>query len=256
MNFDENESRVNKLLRLGAATTSSVASSGIGFALGGPFGAMFGAASGPIITEVLGELTDYSMRVLSAREEKKVGALAYTALSRIQAKLDDGCIWRDDNFFQKDTTNSSKASVIFELALNKAKNEHQDKKIQLYANMFANICFTKDISLESADALLSMASNITYRQFCYLEFVRSNEEVDVRELRGKQQHSLELELFQGEEIQLHRNPLGTYGLLYGPRNEQLVDALSTTGVTFVELAETNKIESIDITNISFLISHY
>lgn len=254
MDFEERETRVNKLLRMGASTSGSAAGAGVGLALGGPIGALIGAASGPLITEVVGELTDYAARVLSVREQNKVGALAYIALANIKAKLDEGGILRDDDFFQENKPIPSSASVIFESALNKARNEHQDKKIKLYANMFANICFRNDISPASADALLNIASVITYRQFCYLEFVRSNEEVDVKDFRGNRHLNLELALFQSEEIQLHRNPLGIYGLLSGPRNEQFVDALSPEGDIFVDLAETYKIESTDIYNIAFLLS--
>ena len=94
MDFEENETIENKLLRMGAAITGSVAGAGVGLAVGGPIGALVGAVSSPIVTEVMGELSDYGARLLSVREQNKIGILAYIALSNIKTKLDKGCILR------------------------------------------------------------------------------------------------------------------------------------------------------------------
>jgi hypothetical protein len=127
-------------------------------------------------------LTDVASRSLSHREEVRIGAAATFAIEKIQKKLDAGEQPRNDDFFQPHQNASrSDAEEIFEGVLLKSKNEHEERKIKLLANIFANIAFTSGLRVGEANHILQIADNLTYRQMCILSlFQRKTEIQDVK----------------------------------------------------------------------------
>lgn len=254
MTRQDDEEHLIEYLRVGKDAAGNIFGATVGYALGDITGAFFGAAVSPVFSQLISQLGDYSARQLSILEKQRTGVLGYLAINKIKSKIELGEQVRVDGFFDETSVGRSGAKIIFESALNKARNEHQAKKINFYANLVANLCFRDDISADAADILLFFASSLSYRQFCYLEFVRSNSEIDVHALRGVNHSDIELALFQREEIQLHRNPLGIYGLLSGPKKAQFIDALSPEGKIFVELTETKSIDKADLYHVNYLLA--
>lgn len=254
MNHQDDEKRLVEYLKVGRNAAGNIVGASIGYAVGDITGAMIGTGSSPVFSQVVSSLEDYASRYLSILEKQRTSALGYLALKKIRSNLEQGKTIRTDDFFDETVAGCSSAKIIFETALTKARNEHQNKKILFYANIVANLPFRDDISADAADLLLSFAASLSYRQFCYLEFIRANGEYDVLALRGAHHTNIELALLQREEIQLHRNPLGVYGLISGPQKAQFIDALSPEGKIFVELAETESIEKADIYSLAYLLA--
>lgn len=156
---------VKKAIEFFVETGSEISGVLIGAAIGGVVAGPAGAVGGTVIEKVISKIgTEIKERVLSKRENKKIGATATYALLKIKEKLDNGKELRDDNFFKEDITGRSSADEITEGVLFAAQNEHEEKKLLYYGNLIANIAFDKTITKELANQLIAVADRLTYRQ--------------------------------------------------------------------------------------------
>ncbi|MDP9315316.1 MAG: hypothetical protein M3R24_31385, partial [Chloroflexota bacterium] len=112
--MDNNEQAL-RLVSRGAEVTGAAAGGVIGFFAGGPIGAAVGGAAGPVVTWSLQKLgKDFANRMLSSREEVKVGAGLIFACERVEQYLKQGRTPRNDNFFAYDTSGWSASDEILE----------------------------------------------------------------------------------------------------------------------------------------------
>lgn len=140
--------------------------------LGGPAGILAGAAT-PVVIKKLSEIVcDLRKRQLSAMEVKKVNILLDIAEKKIQEKLNTGLDIRNDGFFQEDIERDS-AREVFEGVVFASQRESEEKKIPYYANLFANIAFTEEISVSEANFLVKVAYEITYEQMEIMQLIAS-----------------------------------------------------------------------------------
>lgn len=174
--MDKNKEKAKNLISAGSEIIGDSAGAAIGFilgaAVGGLGGAVVGAGLGKLTSKTIEKvITDVSNRSLSKREEARVGATAALAISKIQEYLDSGQLPRNDDFFADQDNNRSDAEEIFEGVLLKAKNEHEEKKVKFYANIFATVSFAPAISVGEANHMLRVAEQLTYRQMCVLSLL-------------------------------------------------------------------------------------
>ena len=158
----------------------AAAGGALGFILGDASGAALGGYIGGILTAgVKKVLLDVSSRELSLREQSRVGTAAYFAIERISKRLESGERLRSDEFFKEREVNSrSDADEIFEGALLKSKNEHEEKKIKFIANIFSTTAFHSEISSSEANHILQVAESMTYRQMCLLSLFERKAEIE------------------------------------------------------------------------------
>lgn len=167
--MSENDDKAKQLIEMGSEIAGAAVGGALGFLAGGPIGAASAGVLGVIIAKSTGKLiSDVANRYLSYREEIRIGATAAFALSAIQDRLTEGDKPRDDGFFTSQAGENSSAEEIFEGILLKSKNEHEEKKIRLLGNFFANLAFAPEISAAEANHLLKVAESLTYRQMCLL----------------------------------------------------------------------------------------
>lgn len=164
------EKHAEKLISLGEDITGNVASTVVGFLIGGPPGAFIGAAVGPIIKTVLKISNDFMLRTFSPREKIKIGAGYTYAVDTIRKYIENGKSPRTDGFFDARPSGTSSADEILEGALIKCKNEHEEKKMKFIGNIFANAAFT-NISVDTINRVLKIAERMTYRQICLISLV-------------------------------------------------------------------------------------
>lgn len=181
------EEKVINLISQGKKITGEAiaASAGtvIGGLIGGPGGAAFGAGVTPIISTTVKLFIDFAHRSLSEREEVKVGGTAEWAIIKITERLNSGSVPRDDGFWQAQNNKRASAEEIFEGTLLKSKNEHEEKKAELYANIFVNTAFNSAISVSEANFILRVAGDLTYTQMCILSLIErktQNQEFNLR----------------------------------------------------------------------------
>jgi hypothetical protein len=164
--------KTKELISLGAEITGATTGSVIGFITAGPIGAVGGAIAGPFLTKGLEIVADFALRNLSHREKVKAGAGLSFAYRKIMQYLEAGKIPRDDGFFDKDYSGRSASDEILEGVLIKCKNEHEEKKLRLIGNIYANVAFMSDISIAGANWLLQKGEELTYRELCIISLIK------------------------------------------------------------------------------------
>lgn len=184
--MEKNEIKhIQRLIEAGSNIAGATTGAAIGFILGDIQGAVIGGASGGFITGAVKTLGDITYRSLSNREENRIGAAASFAIDKIRTKLEAGEIPRDDGFFQERESDSrSDAEEIFEGALLKSKNEHEERKIRIIANIFAYTAFYSEINTSEANHILQVAENMTYRQMCMLAIFERKAEYGKQNFEG------------------------------------------------------------------------
>ncbi|MBN1451067.1 MAG: hypothetical protein JW963_08645 [Anaerolineales bacterium] len=183
--MDDNEKTKNLVSR-GAELVGAAVGGAIGFYAGGPIGAVIGGVAGPVIAWSLQKIgVEFSSRWLSPREEVRVGAGLVFAYNKITQLLEEGCILRNDNFFKQDATGRSASEEILEGVILKCKNEPEEKKCKYIAYIYANVAFRPDISAQSANYLLHLAEQLTYRQLCLIALAKRAKEISLEFAWGK-----------------------------------------------------------------------
>jgi|CXWL01.1.fsa_nt_gi hypothetical protein len=162
---DQDKQKIHDLFESGRSLIGSSVSGSLSGVLGFLAGGPIAAAGAGAIGNVLGDVINKN---LSKREQVRVGATAYFALSKIKIKLAEGKTLRTDGFFEQTQGQRAKAEEIFEGVLLKVKNEHEEKKSKFIANIFANSAFLKNISLGEANFILKLIERFTYKQLCAL----------------------------------------------------------------------------------------
>lgn len=185
MNSDEKENKVKDLISVGTELAGSAAGGAIGFLVGGLPGAAGGNALGVAIAKSTGKLlSDFVDRSLSERERVRVGGTAALAISTIQEFLESGYKPRNDGFFEEQGNQSSDAEEIFEGALLKSKNDHEEKKAKIYANIFAMVAFNSTISSGEANYILQKVATLTYRLMCFYSLILRKKQIQDIRLRS------------------------------------------------------------------------
>ena len=143
--------------------------------VGGPVGAVAGAAAGPVTARTLrGLAVEFRERVLGHREEVRVGAAIAVASVKIREKLDAGEQPRQDGFFTDEEQNRSTAKEVFEGVILAAQREAEEKKVRFYGNLLANLAFEEDIDRSQGNYLIRLGEQLSYRQLCLLSLFAQN----------------------------------------------------------------------------------
>lgn len=164
-------SKTQKLLQAGAEILGAGIGGAVGL-LGGPMGAIGGGVFGVVVSKSLVEFSD---RFLSHRERARVGAAASITILNMQNRIDNGHQLRQDNFFEANQLNRSKAEELFEGTLIKCKDEYEEKKIQYITRIYENVAFDSNIKPEHANQVLNSVQQLSFRQLAILAYVGQNQ---------------------------------------------------------------------------------
>lgn len=169
---------VMKGSQVAGASAGSVAGALAGGLLAGLPGAMAGAAAAAKVCELV--IEDVASRMLSTREQEKIGGVAAIAIEEIRERLLHEQP-RDDGFFDlKPNGEPSPGEELFEGVLLTAKQEHEQKKLAHIAKLYANLVFKPYFLQGEANHLLAITEALTYDQICILAVVARREEFNLR----------------------------------------------------------------------------
>ncbi|MBE0410524.1 MAG: hypothetical protein IBX69_12420 [Anaerolineales bacterium] len=170
--MDESKTEKTKeLVTFGAEIAGAATGGTLGFLIAGPIGAVGGAVVGQVFTKGLEIAADFALRDLSRREKIKAGAGLIFAYYKINKYLEEGRTPRGDDFFERDVTGRSASDEILEGTLLRCKNEHEEKKLKLIGNIFANVAFMPEVKVAGANWLLQKCQELTYRQLCVIALI-------------------------------------------------------------------------------------
>ncbi|MCK4351797.1 hypothetical protein KAW65_00125 [candidate division WOR-3 bacterium] len=160
---------IDDLVTVGSDIAGGVAGASVGFFTAGPGGAVLGGISGPLLAHTFRRLAkEIKHRFLGKREEVRIGATIAFAAEKIQENIANGQQVRQDDFFREQLNERASAEEILEGVLLAAQREHQEKKLQFYGNLVANISFHPEIDRAQANLLIRLGEDISYRQMCLL----------------------------------------------------------------------------------------
>src|SRR6266536_4290886 len=154
----DNVERALSLIKKGAPIAGAAVGSAIGFMTGNAGGAAFGGGLGATLATVI---EDTAARVLSRREQIRVGGTAAYAIAFIRERLDAGDVQREDGIFENQEFGASAADEILDGVLLKAKAGHEERKARFYGKFFSNVAFDSSCSRSEANYHLHLLDRLT-----------------------------------------------------------------------------------------------
>lgn len=175
------EAQFRRLIDAGAEISGGALGSALGFLAAGPAGAAAGGAGGAAAAAVLKHVGgEVSARLLSHREQVRVGGVLALVASEVEKRLAKGEKLHDDAFFNSETNGRSSADEISESILLKSQREPEERKLPYMAHLLANIAFDDSINLYLAEQLTKAAEQLSYRQLCLLRIGAIRERLQLR----------------------------------------------------------------------------
>lgn len=160
---------IDNISEYAGSTAGAVAGGLIGAAIGGPGGAAAGSVAATAIEHMFQNMgSEIKKRTLAPLEEQRVGTVYAKAKELIEEKIAQGKAPRNDNFFDKDSSSRPASEELLEGTLLAAQREHEEKKTVYLARLYANILFSPEISRPTANHLIKLAEQLTYRQIAIL----------------------------------------------------------------------------------------
>ena len=205
---------INRGAQLAGGAAGPAAGTVIGTFLAGPAGAAVGGAVGAAVTMAVKAIgQDLSLRVLSPREQARVGAVFTLAAAEIVERCRNGESVRDDGFFDAEAGGRSDAEEVWEGTLLKSQREAEEKKLPYMAHLLANLAFNAEISAAMAHQMTKAAESMTYRQLCILQLSATKERFNLRQESYRGQGAFSKEQYQiiYEYHDLYNRGLINYG---------------------------------------------
>lgn len=208
----------------------AVAGGAIGL-VGGPVGAMGGAATGVLLTRTVRRVgLEVYDRLLVRRQQERVGAVLAIALADAEARRAAGEHGRTDQFFDATEGHRSEAEEILEGVLLKAANAYQERKLRHLGAILPSLAFRPDVSAADGDWLSRLADRLSWRQLVVLSIFAQPPEnqLAMRDIDQDESGSRGPSVGLREEVE----ELGTLGLLGVTTSDgNLVRAGATWGST-------------------------
>ncbi|MGI8727611.1 MAG: hypothetical protein ACR2K6_08045 [Solirubrobacterales bacterium] len=190
----ERPSGIRRLIDAGAEIAGGAIGGALGFLAAGPAGAAVGGAAAAAVLKHIG--AEVSERVLSPREQVRVGGVLALIAAEVEQRLRQGERPRADGFFEPNTDGRSEADEVAESVLLKSQREAEERKLPYMAHLFASIAFDPSINAHMAHQLLKAAEQLTFRQLCLLRIGAIREQLSLRSTDYRSQGTFDKELYQ------------------------------------------------------------
>ena len=139
---------------------------------------------------------EFAERMLSPRENLRVGSALILAAEGIRKRLENGENQREDSFLDKNHTGRSDADELLENMVLKIQREPEEKKTAYIAKIYENSIFEQEVSADLGHKIIKSAEQLTYQQLCILSMVgrRENSEDILRDFQPNPRLDPPLEL--------------------------------------------------------------
>jgi hypothetical protein len=164
------------LIEAGAELVGTAGGAALGMYAGGPPGAVAGAAAGSAMSSLL---ADIGRRLLGHREEVRVGAAAIWADIAYRERIENGEQLRNDGWFGERPKGRSAAEEICEGTLLMAQREHEERKVEFYGYLLANIGFEPEVDENLANWVLELAEQLTWTQLVLLGMIGRKQDFEL-----------------------------------------------------------------------------
>lgn len=167
-----NEKKIDIAIDITGNAMGQVAGAMVGTAIAGPPGAAAGGFAGAVVQSLFNKVgEDIKNRILSKKEEERIGKVMNMASEKIQKNKYSGKKLRKSDFFDANEQGRSTAEEILEGVLFMAQREYEERKLPYIANLYANICFDEQASNEISYELIKLAQDLSYRKMLIIKCV-------------------------------------------------------------------------------------
>lgn len=172
------DGRLEKIIARAADSLGDVSAVGISSFLTamGPEAAYIGAAAGPIVAGVAHDLAN---RIMSRKEEHRLGAVMIFAMESMKQIQDSGGQIRNDGFWSSSNGFSSPGEEVVEAVLIAAQREPQERKLEYLGCLLAHIAYDDQISVETAVWMINTAERLTWTQYCLISMIGRKAQFDL-----------------------------------------------------------------------------
>jgi hypothetical protein len=153
---------LHSLARIVAQTPGALLSGALSLAMPDAGGALLAAVSGTALSQAGADVAE---RLMSPRQEQRIGAVFIQAAAAITARQQLGEETRSDDFFDGDRSNGAEFTEGVLLA---ARDSYEERKIPYLGNLIANVAFDGDISPGAAYVALRLAEEMSWLDMCIL----------------------------------------------------------------------------------------
>ncbi len=188
-NLRERDESLRLLINKGSEIAGGAAGPAVGTVIGsllaGPAGAAVGGAVGAAATMAVKAIGhELSSRMLSPREQARVGGVFTLATSEIVERCRNGESVRSDGFFDSEDGGRSDAELPVRHGLG------------CFRHLLANLAFNPEISAAMAHQLTKAAESMTYRQLCILQLSATKERFNLRQQSYEREERWPKDLYQ------------------------------------------------------------
>lgn len=171
-NQEAGASEALELVEAGSDLVGSLGGAGIGLLVGGPAGAIVGAALGPTLKHAA--LVVHS-RFFGKERERVGAALGYITADQ-QQRRNNGEEPREDGFFDWRGDLRPEAEELVEAILRQAAETYEERKLPYLSRVYTAVEFDPTVSAAEALFLVRLAGELTYRQYVALAVYASVDE--------------------------------------------------------------------------------
>ena len=158
------EASLGKLTEGGIELAGALAGGGLGL-VGGPAGALGGAALGVVLTRGLKVAIS---RLVTHREEERMDAAVVLIADDAKHRAEDGDRIRDDGFFDEHGDLRPDAEELLEGVLRHAAEAYEERKVLVLARFYSGLAHDESVDAPQAHLLLRQIAALTYRQIVAL----------------------------------------------------------------------------------------
>lgn len=172
-----------RIIDAGAEISGGVIGAGVGSIMTGLHGlpeALMGGGLGPTIAATIREA---ARRMLSRREEVRIGGAIRYACEAITERIESGESIRCDGFFDSEDSERSSASEIFEGVVLAAQRSYEERKVPFTGYLMANIAFESKVDRTTANWLIKTIQELTWTQLVLLSAVAQRDALDLPEIQ-------------------------------------------------------------------------
>jgi hypothetical protein len=169
---DLDDQNVFSVVEAGSDLAGSLGGAGAGLLLAGPPGAVVGAVLAPTIKHAALVVHDR----LRGRQRARAGAALELMAEDVKNRRDQGQEPRDDGFFDARDGLRPDAEELLEGVLLQAANSHEERKVPLLGHLYSAVAHDSGVSAATANYLVRLAGELTYRQFVALSVFANHEQ--------------------------------------------------------------------------------
>jgi hypothetical protein len=186
------DDRLRQVVVVGMEIVGAAGGGGVGL-IGGPAGAIGGAAAGVALTRVLHRISlEVYDRLLVHRQQARVGAALVFAANDANELSATGAAIREDGFFDRGEEKRSDAEELMEGVLLHAADAYQELKLRHLAAIVPALASRPDVPAADGYWITDLASRLTWRQLVVLaifqdppEQVLMQQDID-QDVQGRQ----------------------------------------------------------------------